>query len=120
MKKMILLVLICLSAFLTRAQSQTSDDAYTRYELLDPISQSFRVMYEVTATKPGTEFYFNALRKGSEHKVDRVVDLRTGEELKWTVVNGVNAKKAGYPEADPEGSTSCHRRAQRSAWKHRR
>lgn len=85
------------------SQSQTTADDYTRYELLDPASQSFRILYEVTATKPGTLYYYNALRKGSEHKIDSVKDLRTGKNLKWSVVSGVDAKKAGYLEADETG-----------------
>ncbi|MEQ8301892.1 MAG: hypothetical protein RIB47_00780 [Cyclobacteriaceae bacterium] len=103
MKRITMLLLICLHPLFAITQSQTSDDAYTRYELLDPASQSFRILYEVTATKPGTQFYFNALRKGSEHRVDQVVDVRTGEELKWTIVSGADAKKDGYLEADLEG-----------------
>ena len=48
---------------------QSSDDSYTRYELLDPASQSFRIIYDVTSTAVGSEYYYNTLRKGSEHKV---------------------------------------------------
>ena len=103
MKKLILSLVLVLSFCLTYSQSQTSDDAYTRYELLDPTSQSFRIIYEVTATKPGTQYYFNALRKGSEHKVDKVIDQRTGQELKWSIVSGAEASKAGYREADVDG-----------------
>ena len=33
------------------APRQTQSDDYTRYELLDPSSASFRIVYEVTATK---------------------------------------------------------------------
>lgn len=85
------------------SQSQISDDEYTRYELLDPASQSFRILYEVTATKSGTLFYFNGLRKGSEHKIDTVKDLRTGKTLEWTIVGGAEARKDGYTEADENG-----------------
>ncbi|MGE0587863.1 MAG: hypothetical protein AB7O48_04775 [Cyclobacteriaceae bacterium] len=90
---------LCFTAF---AQSQTSDDEYTRYELLEPSTQSFRILYEVTATKPGMLYYFNTLRKGSEHKIDTVWDLRTGQPLKWSVVDGVQAKKDGLQEASAE------------------
>lgn len=90
---------LCFTMF---AQSQTSDDEYTRYELLEPSTQSFRILYEVTATKPGMLYYFNTLRKGSEHKVDTVWDLRTGQPLKWSVVDGVQAKKDGLQEASAE------------------
>ena len=79
--------------------AQTSDDAYTRYELLDPSTQSFRIVYDVTSTAVGSTFYYNTLRKGSEHKVDGVVDMMTGKNLEWSIVNGVDAKKAGSAEA---------------------
>lgn len=79
--------------------AQTSDDAYTRYELLDPSTQSFRIVYDVTSTAVGSTFYYNTLRKGSEHKVDGVIDMMTGKNLEWSIVNGVDAKKAGYAEA---------------------
>lgn len=95
----IFLAVLCLTAL---AQSQTSDDEYTRYELLEPSTQSFRILYEVTATKPGMLYYFNTLRKGSEHKVDTVWDLRTGQPLKWSVVDGVQAKKDGLQEASAD------------------
>ncbi len=85
------------------SQSQVSDDEYTRYELLDPATQSFRILYEVTAIKPGTLFYFNGLRKGSKHKIDTVKDLRTGKTLEWSIVSGVEAKKEGYIEAEENG-----------------
>ncbi len=75
------------------------DDSYTRYELLDPASQSFRILFDVSATEPGSEYYYNTLRKGSEHKVDGVVDRMTGQPLTWTIVNGAEAKKSGYAAA---------------------
>jgi hypothetical protein len=56
------------------ASAQTTDD-YTRYELLDPATNSFKILYEVSATTPGATWFHNTLRKGSEHKVDRVLDL---------------------------------------------
>ena len=96
-----ILTLLLLTTF--KAFSQSPDDGYTRYELLDPSTQSFRILYEVTSTEAGSSFYYNTLRKGSEHKVDGVIDLMTGKNLEWTIVNGVDAKKAGYPQADNDG-----------------
>lgn len=90
-----------ISGYNSPGQVQTSEDAYTRYELLDPTSQSFRILYEVTATSPGSRFYFNTLRKGSEHKVNDVVDMATGKKLDWAVVTGADARRSGYTEADP-------------------
>ena len=92
----LLLLNFCLTG---HGQSQISEDEYTRYELLDPASNSFRILYEVTASKPGTIYYFNALRQGSEHKVDAVTDLQTGKPLTWSVVTSAEAKNEGYAEA---------------------
>ncbi len=78
------------------------DDSYTRYELLDPASQSFRILYDVSATEPGAEYYFNTLRKGSEHKVDGVIDRMTGQPLTWTIVSGSEAKAAGHRTASAD------------------
>ncbi len=88
----ILFILISFNSY----SQQTQSDGYTRYELLEPSSQSFRIVYDVSATKEGALYYFNTLRKGSEHKVDHVFDLMTGKELKWTIVDGVQAKKNGH------------------------
>ena len=99
--KPILTLLLLLTTF--NAFSQSPDDSYTRYELLDPSTQSFRILYEVTSTEAVSSFYYNTLRKGSEHKVDGVIDLMTGKNLEWTIVNGVDAKKAGYTQADNDG-----------------
>ena len=97
--KFIFLFIFCSAT--SFGQSQLSEDAYTRYELLDPTSQSFRIIYEVSATTPGLQFYFNTLRKGSEHKVDGVTDMMTGKNLEWTIVSGADARKSGLSEADP-------------------
>jgi hypothetical protein len=81
-------------------QRQTQQDDYTRYELLAPETQSFRILYEVTATTPGARFYFNTIRPGSEASDEQVWDLATGAALKWEVVGGVQAQKEGHPAAD--------------------
>ena len=97
MKKVILFFSLLIG---TPCIAQTPDDAYTRYELLDPSTQSFRILYEVTATTTGMEYYYNTLRKGSEHKVDGAVDVMTGKNLEWIIVTGAEAKKTGYAEAE--------------------
>jgi len=95
-----LYLLICLLSIFG-AHAQSTDD-YTRYELLDPASNSFRILYEVSATTSGATFFHNTLRKGSEHKVDGVIDLATGKPLTWTIVNGEVARKNGLADADKE------------------
>src|SRR6267154_4002242 len=84
-------------SFISSAQST---DDYTRYELLEPTSASFRILYEVSATRPGATYYHNTLRKGSGHRVDRVIDLTTGSSLAWTIVNAAEAMKNGIDSAD--------------------
>src|SRR5204863_5498891 len=65
---------------------------YTRYELLAPETSSFRILYEVTETRPGARFHFNIIRPGSEASDEAVYDLSTGKPLKFEVVTGTQAK----------------------------
>jgi hypothetical protein len=81
---------------------QTQEDDYTKYELLAPDSAQFRIFYEVTATTPGAPFFYNTIRPGSVATDERVIDLATGQPLKWEVVSGKAARTAGHPSADPE------------------
>ena len=75
-------------------------DDYTRYELLAPDSAQFKIIYEVTATRPGARFYFNVIRKGSEASDEAVFDQMTGQPLPFTVVSGAEARSAGQANAD--------------------
>jgi hypothetical protein len=81
---------------------QTQEDDYTRYELLAPETAQFRIYYEVTGTTAGARFFFNAIRPGSIATDERVVDLMTGQPLKWEVVKGAQARVDGHPAADLE------------------
>ena len=81
-------------------KAQNDSDSYTRYELLDVSTQSFRIIYDVSAVRSGDVYYFNTLRKGSEHIVDAVIDRKTGQELEWTIVDGNTAMKNGLNNAD--------------------
>src|SRR5687768_16898603 len=83
-------------------QRQTQEDDYTRYELLGPDTAQFRILYEVTATTAGAPYFFNAIRKGSIATDESVVDLMTGQSLKWEIVSGAQARKEGHPTADLE------------------
>lgn len=92
-----------LSASPTAAQSfrQTQTDDYTRYELLDPASRTFRIYYDVSATASGARYYFNGLRAGSEHVIHAVTDLARGGPLPWQIVTGEQARAAGLLNASP-------------------
>jgi hypothetical protein len=94
---------LCLAPVAAPAQTpprQTQEDDYTRYELLAPDTAQFRILYEVTATTAGAKFFFNAIRKGSIASDERVVDMMTGQPLKWEVVSGAQARTEGHPTAD--------------------
>ena len=81
------------------AQLPDSDD-YTRYELLAPETAQFRIVYEVTATRPGAVFFFNPIRKGSEASDEAVYDRASGKPLRFEVVGGAEARAAGEKDAD--------------------
>lgn len=80
------------------------EDEYTRYELLDPDSSQFHILFEVTAITPGATAYFNPIRKGSEATDESVRDLATSLPLPFEVVSGEEARASGLPEADPATS----------------
>jgi len=73
--------------------AQTETDEYTRYELLTPDSASFAIHYEVTATTPGARYFYNPIRKGSVASDESVIDVMTGQPLKFEVVSGEEAVK---------------------------
>ena len=99
MKTSILLVLVLLISARVQCQ-QTQVDSYTRYELLEPESNRFRIYYFVSATQSGAKYYFNTLRKGSEHLINQVFDRMSGKELKWVIVDGAQARTNGLRNAD--------------------
>jgi hypothetical protein len=73
--------------------AQTETDEYTRYELLEPESASFKIYYEVTATTPGAKFFYNPIRKGSVASDESVYDAMSGKPLQFAVVTGEEARK---------------------------
>ncbi|HSS49605.1 MAG TPA: hypothetical protein VLX28_11735 [Thermoanaerobaculia bacterium] len=75
-------------------------DEYTLYELLDPDSSQFHILFEVTAITPGATSYFNPIRKGSTASGESVRDQATSQPLQFEVVSGEEARKSGLPEAD--------------------
>ena len=81
-------------------EAPVETDEYTRYELLAPETASFHILYEVTAIAPGATHFFNPIRKGSVASGERVTDRMTGEELRFEVVSGEEARKTGLSGAD--------------------
>ena len=78
------------------------EDEYSRYELLDPDSSRFHILFEVTAISPGATVYFNPIRQGSEASDESVRDPATAQPLPFEVVSGEEARRSGLPEADLE------------------
>jgi len=78
---------------------QTDADHYTRYELLEPGSARFRILYEVTATTPGAVAYFNPIRPGSAAVEEAAYDRASGRRLALEVVDAPTARAGGHPEA---------------------
>jgi len=102
MLRIIVFFSLCLINLLTLQAQQTQSDSYTRYELLEPGSQRFRILYDVSATKAGATHYWNTLRKGSEHEVGSVFDLYSGKALEWKIVEGEIAKANGHVSANED------------------
>jgi hypothetical protein len=92
--------LLAVAALSAQSPRQTQEDDYTKYELLAPETAQFRIYYEVTATTAGARFFYNTIRPGSVATDERVVDLSTGQPLKWEVVSGKEARANGHPAAD--------------------
>lgn len=99
--KSISVVLIILFSINIQAQ-QTETDSYTKYELLNPETQSFRIIYDVSATTVGAIYYWNTLRRGSKHTVEKVWDLYSGKELNWEIVDNYTAKQNGLKSASDD------------------
>ena len=53
------------------APRQTEADDYTRYELLAPESARFRILYEVSATTPGTSHCGPGRSRDVKSKADK-------------------------------------------------
>lgn len=86
------------------AISGVASDEFTLYELLPPETHQFAIIYDVTATREGAQFFFNPIRPGSVASKERIIERSTGKELKFEVVSGKQAKQTGLvpPETKDE------------------
>ncbi len=82
-------------------ERELETDEYTLYELLEPDSASFHILYEVTAADPGATLFFNPIRKGSAASGESVRDRATSQALPFEQVSGEEARRDGLAEADP-------------------
>ncbi|HEV3201338.1 MAG TPA: hypothetical protein VGZ73_25740 [Bryobacteraceae bacterium] len=78
-------------------------DELTVYELLAPSTHSFDIIYDVTATREGSPYFFNPIREGSAASKERVIDRATGRPLEWEIVDGRSAKASEFgPKKAPD------------------
>ncbi len=87
----------CISAIVVLILSTPlfAADEFTLYELLPPQSHQFAITYDVTQAKEGAEWFFNPIRVGSIATKERVIARASGEDLKFEVVSGKEAKTSG-------------------------
>jgi hypothetical protein len=102
MRHLTFALVACLLSAPASAQNR-SDDDYTRYELLAPETESFKIIYDVTAVSPGARYYFNPIRIGSVASDESVIDRMTGKPLEFKEVSGAEARESGLPNASLEG-----------------
>jgi hypothetical protein len=102
MMSVLVLSLMILAAAKPDPKVQSEADEYTLYELLAPETAQFHILYEVTATTPGSTLFFNPIRKGSEASGEAVFDRFTGQKAKAEVVPGAEAMAGGVPDADKD------------------
>ena len=91
----LLVLLLTASLFLLLTASLFAADEFTLYELLPPDTHQFAITYDVTQTREGATLFFNPIRPGSVASKERVIARATGEELKFEVVSGKEAKGSG-------------------------
>jgi hypothetical protein len=85
---------MCALAFLC-CLTATAADEFTLYELLAPETHQFAIVYDVTQTREGAQFFLNPIRPGSVASKERIIERASGKELKFETVSGKDAKASG-------------------------
>jgi hypothetical protein len=83
------------------ASAAFAQHEFTVYELLAPETHKFAIVYDVMSSTEGAAFYLNPIRKGSKATDEHVIDLATGKELKFDMVNG-EALKVYFAQPIPK------------------
>jgi hypothetical protein len=80
-------------------------DEFTVYDLLPPETHQFAIIYDVTQTREGAQYFLNPIRPGSTATKERVIERSTGKELQFETVSGKDAKAAGLsPDQTPDNA----------------
>lgn len=80
--------------------SAVAADEFTVYDLLPPETHQFAIIYDVTQTREGAQFFFNPIRPGSTASKERVIERSSGKELQFETVSGKEAKASGLVAPD--------------------
>ncbi|HZS04421.1 MAG TPA: hypothetical protein VFD58_06265 [Blastocatellia bacterium] len=72
------------------------------YELQAPETHAFRITHDYTERREGEKYYFNVVRAGSHVTEPESIDLDSGENLKWEVISGRQAKERRLPLRDAQ------------------
>jgi hypothetical protein len=91
--------LLALAAFLVAAAA-AAETEFTVYDLLAPESHQFAIVFDVSQSREGAEWFFNPIRKGSVASKERVLARASGKELPFDVVSGKEAKSSGLVAKD--------------------
>ena len=86
--------------FIVTAPALAAADEVTVYDLLQPETHKFAIVYDVSATDEGAPYFLNPIRHGSIAEKERVVDRATGKDLKFEVITGKMAKAEGIGGAN--------------------
>jgi len=92
----ILLLSVALAAPATaQGQPYYSHDNHTEYDLLEPSSHAFAIVYFLTERRPGATVVLNQTRSGSAGSDISVFDPATGEPLKFEYLTGAELTADG-------------------------
>lgn len=93
-----LMTIGALAAGLAAQQSPfNAHDDYTEYNLLDPASHQFHIVYFLNQRRPGATSLLNQTRSGSAGSDIAVRDPQTGQPLKFEYKTGAELAAAGEP-----------------------
>ena len=108
MKRVVALLLVFSPALFAQAPLPAENDVYTRIELEDPQTNSFRVIHDVADTNEGAREHMMLLWSGTQATDVKAIDLMTGAAVTSTLTvlksvdSSMPALKVGLVRAVPK------------------